>query len=121
MSNRFAFALACGLALSVSAAPAAAEGLFGAIAFSPSTGQYGWAKNQSVESSASDEAVAGCGVDDCESVVVFANCAALSVGDGYGMGFSKAKSLGKAEDAALAKCDEFTTSCIVSASICNDE
>ena len=75
MSNRVALALACGLALSVSAAPAMAE-LFGAIAFSPSTGQYGWAKNQSVDTSASDEAIAGCGVGDCEAVVTFANCAA---------------------------------------------
>ena len=121
MRNRFAFVVACGLALSVSAAPAMAEKLFGAIAFSPSTGQYGWAKNQTVEAGASDEAVSGCGVDDCEAVVVFGNCAALSVGDGYSVGFSKAKSVGKAEDAALAKCDEFTTNCIISASICNDE
>ena len=121
MRNRSALALATSLALAVSAAPAVAEGLFGAIAFSPSTGQYGWAKNQSVDTGASDEAVSGCGVDDCEAVVVFANCAALSVGDGFGMGFSKAKSIGKAEDAALAKCDEFTTNCIVSASVCNDE
>ena len=121
MSNRVAFALACGLALSVSAAPAMAEGLFGAIAFSPSTGQYGWAKNQTVEAGASDEAVTGCGIGDCEAVVVFPNCAALSVGDGYGMGFSKAKSQAKAEEAALATCDGFTTNCIVSASVCNDE
>jgi serine/threonine-protein kinase len=120
MRTRLAFTLACGLALSVSAAPAMAE-LYGAIAFSPSTGQYGWAKNQSVEAGASDEALSGCGVADCQSVVVFASCAAISVGDGYGMGFSKAKSVSKAEDAALAKCDEFTTNCIVSASVCNDE
>ncbi len=116
-----AVAVAFGLTLSVGAAPAMAEKLFGAIAFSPSTGQYGWAKNQTVEAGASDEAVSGCGVDDCQSVVVFPNCAALSVGDGYGMGFSKAKSVGKAEDAALAKCDEFTTNCIVSVSVCNAE
>ncbi len=121
MRNRFAFALVCGLASAVGAAPAMAEDLFGAIAFSPSTGQYGWAKNQSVEADASDEAVSGCGVEDCEAVVVFASCAALSVGDGFGMGFSKAKSVDKAEDAALAKCDEFTTNCIVSASVCNDQ
>ena len=121
MRVSYAVAVACGLTFSVAAAPAMAENLFGAIAFSPSTGQYGWAKNQTVDTGAADEAVSGCGVDDCESVVVFANCAALSVGDGYGMGFSKAKTLAKAEDAALSKCDEFTTNCIVSTSVCNDE
>ena len=121
MRTRVGFAFACGVALTMAAAPVLAEGLFGAIAFSPSTGQYGWAKNQTVEAGASDEAVSGCGVDDCEAVIVFPNCAALSVGDGYGMGFSKAKVLGKAEDAALAKCDGFTTNCIVSVSVCNAE
>lgn len=121
MRTRAGFVFACGVALTMMTSPVLAADLFGAIAFSPSTGQYGWAKNQSIEASAADEAVVGCGVDDCEAVVVFANCAALSVGDGYGMGFSKAKNIGKAEEAALAKCDEFTTNCIVSASVCNDE
>ncbi len=121
MRIRAGSVLACALSVTMFAAPAMAEGLFGAIAFSPSTGQYGWAKNQSAQDGASIEAVSGCGVDDCEAVVTFPNCAAMSVGDGYGMGFSKAKSVGDAEVAALAKCDEFTTNCIVSASVCNDE
>ena len=119
MRYRLAFALACGL--SVAAAPVLAEGLFGAIAFSPSTGQYGWAKNAADEGSASVQAVGGCGQDDCEMVVVFPNCAALSVGDGFGMGFSKAESIATSEETALAQCDGFTTNCIVSASLCNDE
>lgn len=120
MRNRFAFAVACALSLTAVAGPAMAEKVFGAIAFSPSTGQYGWAKNQPVDTNATTEAVSGCGVDDCESVVVFPVCAALSVGDGYGMGFSKAKSVGAAEETALAKCDGFTTNCIVTVSFCND-
>ena len=119
MRIRLAFVLASGLALA--AAPVLAEGLFGAFAFSPSTGQYGWAKNAADQDSAASEAVSGCGVDDCAMVVAFPNCAALSVGDGFGMGFSKAKSVAKSEETALARCDEFTTNCIVSASLCNDE
>ena len=121
MRIRAGYIFACALFVTMSAAPAMAEGLFGAIAFSPSTGQYGWAKNQSAEDGASAEAVSGCGVDDCNAVVTFPNCAALSVGDGYGMGFSKAESIADAEGAALASCDGFTTNCIVSASVCNDE
>ena len=121
MRYRFAFALACGLGLSVGAAPAMAEKLFGAIAFSSSTGQYGWARNVADEASATEQAVSGCGIDDCELVVMFPNCAALSVGDGYGMGFSTAKLVAKSEETALARCDEFTTNCIISTSLCNDE
>ncbi len=119
MRTRLAVALTCGLALA--AAPALAEGLFGAFAFSPSTGQYGWVKNAGDEGSASSGAVSGCAVDDCQPVVVFAQCAAISVGDNYGMGFSTAETIAKSEETALARCDEFTTNCIVSDSLCNDE
>ena len=108
-------------ALSLSAVPAMAEKVFGAIAFSSSTGKFGWVKNTATKADAQSEAVAQCGVDDCDTVVVFPNCAALSVGDGFGMGFSADKSASRAEDTALAQCDGFTTSCIISASFCNDK
>lgn len=121
MRIRFAFALASALGFTALAAPVMADGMFGAFAFSPSTGQYGWSKNVGDEDGATTQAITGCGVDDCEMVVVFPSCAALSVGDGFGMGFSKAKSVEKSEETALQRCDEFTTNCIVSASLCNDE
>jgi len=108
-------------ALSLGAAPAMAEKVFGAIAFSSSTGKFGWVKNTANKADAQSEAVTQCGVDDCDTVVVFPNCAALSVGDGFGMGFSADKSFAKAEDTALTQCDEFTTNCIISASFCNDK
>ncbi|MBC7739486.1 MAG: DUF4189 domain-containing protein [Candidatus Saccharibacteria bacterium] len=108
-------------ALSLAAAPAMAEKVFGAIAFSNSTGKFGWVKNTATKSDAQSEAVVQCGVDDCDTVVVFPNCAALSVGDGFGMGFSADKSASKAEDTALAQCDGFTTNCIISTSFCNDK
>lgn len=109
------------VALSLGAAPAMAEKVFGAIAFSASTGKFGWVKNTANKADAQAEAVAQCGVDDCDTIVVFPHCAALSVGDGFGMGFSADKSVTKAEETALAQCDGFTTNCIVSASFCNDK
>ena len=112
---------ATALVLSLGTAPAMAEKVFGAIAFSASTGKFGWVKNTPKKADAQSEAVAQCGVDDCDTVVVFPHCAALSVGDGYGMGFSADKSVAKAEETALAQCDGFTTSCIISASFCNDK
>ena len=113
--------IAAALMLSLGTAPAMAEKVFGAIAFSATTGKFGWVKNTATKADAQSEAVTQCGAEDCDTVVVFPHCAALSVGDGYGMGFSADKSLAKAEETALAQCDGFTTSCIISASFCNDE
>ena len=121
MRHRSNLLLACILALSLSSAPAMAEKVFGAIAFSASTGKFGWVKNTATKGDAQSEAVTQCGVDDCDTVVVFPNCAALSVGDGFGMGFSANKSVATAEETALTQCDGFTTSCIISASFCNDQ
>lgn len=120
MRNRSAFIIACAVSLSLGAAPAMADKVFGAIAFSASTGKFGWVKNSPDKGAAQSDAVAGCGVDDCDTVVVFPACAALSVGDGFGMGFSADKSVTKAEETALTQCDGFTTNCIISTSLCND-
>ena len=113
--------IASALVLGLGTAPAMAEKVFGAIAFSASTGKFGWVKNTAEKGAAQSEAVTQCGVDDCDTVVVFPHCAALSVGDGFGMGFSADAQVGKAEETALAQCDGFTTNCIISASFCNDE
>ena len=121
MYHRSSLLIACAVVLSLGTAPAMAEKVFGAIAFSASTGKFGWVKNTAQKGDAQAEAVIQCGVDDCDTVVVFPHCAALSVGDGFGMGFSADKSVAKAEETALAQCDGFTSNCIISASFCNDK
>ncbi|MEI6097912.1 MAG: DUF4189 domain-containing protein [Alphaproteobacteria bacterium] len=120
MRNLSALLMALTVALSLGAAPAMADNVFGAIAFSASTGKFGWVKNTADKVAAQSEAVAQCGVEDCATIVTFPNCAAISVGDGFGMGFSADTSLAKAEETALTQCDGFTTNCIISASLCND-
>ena len=110
-----ASALAFGLALPVSAAD-----LFGAIAFSPSTGKVGGGWNFAAKSDASAEAVTQCGVGDCAAVVIFPSCGAVAVGDGYGMGFSADGSAAKAEETALANCSGYTANCLITMSFCND-
>jgi hypothetical protein len=102
MTYRFACALMAGMALPMLAAPAFAGKLYGAISFSPST-----------------EAVNQCGVGDCEAVVIFPSCGAIAVGDGFGMGFSADKSIAKSEETALANCNQYTTNCLVTTSLCN--
>ena len=120
MRYRLAVALACALGLTAGAAPVMADGLFGAIAFSPSTGKVGGGWNFTAEGEASSEAVVQCGADDCDTVVVFPNCAAVAVGDGYGMGFSADASVALSEETALSNCDGFTTNCLVTMSFCNE-
>jgi hypothetical protein len=120
MRNRFAFAFALALGFATAAAPALADDLFGAIAFSPSTGKVGGGWNFTAKDEAASEAVAQCGVDDCETVVTFPSCGAVAVGDGYGMGFSADATADQSEATALSNCDGFTTNCLVTMSFCNE-
>lgn len=53
------------------AAPVMADGLFGAISFSPSTGKVGAGWNFASKDEASSDAITRCGVGDCSAVVVF--------------------------------------------------
>lgn len=106
--------------LALAAAPAAAEGLFAAIAFSASTGKAGASWNYGTGTDAESEAVAQCGVDDCAPVMVFGQCGAIAVGDGYGMGYAADVSTAVADEKALANCNGFTTNCAVTMSLCNE-
>jgi serine/threonine-protein kinase len=117
MSQRFGLGLACALLL---AAPVSAADLFGAIAFSPSTGKVGGGWNFASKDEASSESVTQCGVGDCAAVVVFPSCGAVAVGDGMGMGFSADGSVAKAEETALANCSGYTANCLITMSFCND-
>lgn len=119
MSYRLAAALIAALALPVLATPAAADGLFGAMAFSPSTGKVGVGYNFPTKGDAATEAVNQCGVGDCDAVVVFPNCGAVAVGDGFGMGFSADNSAAKAEETALANCSGYTSNCLIIETRCN--
>ncbi len=120
MSNRYAVATLCALALAAGSAPAQAEKLFGAIAFSATTGKVGGGWNFAAKGDASTEAVSQCGADDCDTVVVFPNCGAIAVGDGFGMGFSADKSAAKSEETALQNCTGYTTNCLITQSFCNE-
>jgi len=112
--------LSIGLVLSLTAAPALADGLFAAIAFSPVTGQSGGSWNYDSEAAAKTEAFASCGAEDCDTVLVFQQCGAIAVGDGFGMGFAADQSSATAQDIATANCTEFTSGCVVTLSFCNE-
>lgn len=120
MSYRALIAVISVLAAPLAVRPAMADGLFGAIAFSPSTGKVGNGFNFASKAEASAESVKQCGVADCAPVVVFPNCGAVAVGDGYGMGFSANKSVAKSEETALANCSGYTSNCLITMSFCNE-
>jgi hypothetical protein len=112
-------ASAVALASALTAGAAQAE-LFAAIAFSPSSGQAGSAWNYDSAALAETEAYLQCGSEDCYTAVVFSQCGAIAVGDGFGMGFGHDQSVGKSEELALGSCDQFTTNCQITASFCNE-
>ncbi len=120
MSKRFAAVVICALAVAGISAPVMADNLFGAIAFSASTGKVGGGWNFAGKTEATTEAVSQCGVGDCDAVVVFPACGAVAVGDGYGMGFSADKSVAKAEETALTNCTGYTANCLITMSFCNE-
>ena len=120
MPRYSAVLLLCALAVGAGTAPAMAQKLYGAIAFSPATGKVGGGWNFAAKKEASTEAVSQCGAGDCDTVVVFPACGAVAVGDGYGMGFSADKSVAKAEETALGNCTGFTANCLVTMSFCNE-
>ncbi len=95
-----------------------AFGYFGAIAYSPSTGAYGYAYNGVTRWQAESAAVSYCGVFDCRSAVWVNNgCASLAVGFtgfGYQIGFNS----GAVINGALLNCNALSAGCRAVAYVC---
>lgn len=102
------------------AGTAQASDLFAAIAFSPTSGQAGSAWNFETALLAETEAYLQCGSEDCYTAVIFNQCGAIAVGDGYGMGYGQDLSSATAIDLALSSCSEYTTNCQITAAFCNE-
>ena len=97
-----------------------AEGLFAAIAFSPSTGMSGTAWNFETAGLAETEAYHQCGYEDCGTVVVFQHCGAIAVGRELYYGYGYALSSATAIDIALQNCEARTINCEITAAFCNE-
>lgn len=116
---------AIALALLIVAAPAAAfaDDSFGAIAYSPATGEIGWVKNDKEKDDAEQGAMAKCaekGATDCKLTNTFKNnCAAIAMGDnGWGSNWDSTTTA--AETKTLATCGQYTTNCKIALSICTE-
>jgi serine/threonine-protein kinase len=111
------------LVLMLLAGPAAADG-FGAIAYSPATGQWGWAQNYATRFGAEWRALQECRSavgwgQDCRLGVVVRNaCAALATG-AQGWGAGQGQTPAQAAAAALASCRGQTRGCTVQLRVCS--
>jgi hypothetical protein len=93
--------------------PAEAQAdLYGAIAYSSSTGRHGYSYDWGSRSEAEDYARSKCGSGDCAIKVWFKNaCGALAVGRRGGTGWGWSSSRGAAESVALNECQSRTSGC----------
>jgi Domain of unknown function (DUF4189) len=109
------------VALLASAGAAEARDYYGAIAYSPSTGAYGYSYDHVSRANAETAALAACSehAGDCQVPVWFRNaCAALAVGNGgsWGTGWGSSRRL--AERFARRTCGEHASNCAVIRWVC---
>lgn len=99
---------------------AAAQELFGAIAYSDKAHKYGWANNYPTRDGATKAALEGCAKNgpDCHVVLWFRNaCGALVTGpDGHGAAWEKTQT--GAVNKALRLCARRSEACAVTHSFC---
>lgn len=114
---------AASFAIALLATPtlALAQDSYGAIAYSPSTGSYGWAHDFGSQNAAENAALDSCydRANDCQVAVWFRNaCGALAVGPN-GWGAAWAVKQRKARRDAVSQCSNYSANCSVAYSLCS--
>jgi len=101
--------------------PAPAYDKFGAIAYSSSTGRYGYSYNFADRGQAESEAVSNCGRSDCRIKVWFKNaCGALATGNRGASGWAWNTSKSDAVSRALRECSNRGSGCQLTSWACTD-
>ena len=103
-------------------ATAASAAEFGAIAYSNTTGSYGYSHNYATRGQAERVAQANClaYARDCRVIVYFYNaCAALAVGNSFGYGYGYAPGPKQSRSIALANCRVNDRGCQVVRTVCS--
>lgn len=101
--------------------PAAAQG-YGAIAFSPQTGQWGWSRNYRTRYQAANVAMTNCqsaAPRGCRMVVeVRGACASLAIGQvGWGAGWGTSQA--RANSEAMGACRQNSRGCTTRVQFCS--
>lgn len=111
------------LALLLSLPVAAQAQSFGAIAYSPPTGQWGWSHQYGDRASAEARALAECqgaATHGCRVAIWFNNaCGALAVGpNGWGTGWGDV--VGRAQAEAMGVCGQHSRGCTIRMDVCSN-
>lgn len=102
---------------------ALADDLFGALAYSSSTGSFGWSTGFNTRRAAEREALGNCGdqANDCEIATYFQNaCGSIAAGSNGGWGADWADHMGEAERKAMRICRKNDTGCSIVVTKCAD-
>ena len=92
---------------------------YGAIAYSPTNGKYGYTYDYGTRASAEEAALRNCNDADCRLVLWFVNaCGALAIGDGYAWGAGWASSQSEAENIAMSYCNREAQGCSIARWVC---
>lgn len=109
------------LVLSLAWGSAAAADYYGAIAYSPSTGADGWAKDHPSRRAAQRAAVEACSrhAEDCRPLFWFKNgCGALAVGADAKAGWGWGTTQKLADREAMKACGKQVKGCKVTRQVC---
>lgn len=125
-SSRFGLvALVAALAYCAFAAPAAAQGTYGAIALSTKTGAWGTSYNYDTESGARNRATSECRkhADDCRVFRTFQNVCAALASDGSGnFGWAWGYTNNERRRRAIQQCrDQGGQDCKIETTFCTGE
>jgi hypothetical protein len=94
---------------------------YGAIAYSPSSGSFGYSYEHANRTQAESRAVRECGKDDCKVATwFFNNCGAVAAASNGAWGGAQGGSERTAQSAALSRCaNEGGTSCEIKVTRCS--
>jgi hypothetical protein len=106
----------------ISYGPVPSFGAFGAIAYSPSSGAYGWSQRFFTRPDAETSALRLCSAPDCTPTLYFYYaCGALAIStlDTNTYGWFVAPTLWEVEHGALAECNTRAATCTLRVSRCS--
>jgi hypothetical protein len=104
-------AVASAFAAPASAGQCGYQYCWGAVAFNPLTGAYGWAHSHFSEGDAANAAQNGCGYNCTEVKTFYNQCGAAAIGANGGYGYGFGNSQGQAQSIAMSYCNNYDYGC----------
>ena len=121
ISQKLAIAALVAIPLTLGNAAKASAGPFGAIAYSPATGRYGYSWNFQSRTAAQNAALRKCGIRDCRVVSWFRNACGSLATSRYGWGAAANVNLYQAQNTAIRGCSNYGPGCQVVRTVCSPQ